>query len=59
MEDLCARCRQYVYYDLTRTDDSQSVGDDLVEIVTQHNDWDEESVLDRNHEGLGFLDDID
>jgi len=59
MEDLCARCRQYVYYDLTaRTDDSQPDAE-LADIDTQRDDWDEESVLDRNHEGLGFLDDPD
>lgn len=58
MEDLCARCRQYVYYDLTARTDDQLADAELTEIATQHDDWDDPT-LNRNKEGLGFLDDVD
>jgi len=58
MEDLCARCRTYVYYDLASRYDSQSSGPDLTQFENLSDTWDDPA-LDRNKENLGFLDEID
>lgn len=55
MEDLCSRCRTYVYYDLLSKEDDSHVDTSMIEIEIQ----DDSEVLDRNHENLGFLDDLE
>jgi len=55
LEDLCSRCRTYVYYDLVMKEESDSA---IISIDTQ-SELDELTVYDRNHETLGFLDETE
>lgn len=55
LEDLCSRCRTYVYYDLVnKNDDSQGYT-----VAVDNPDPDDLMVYDRNHETLGFLDEAE
>lgn len=56
MEDLCSRCRTYVYYDLTRENDDSQVSVAMLDVESIQED---SVVYDRNHENLGFLDEIE
>lgn len=56
LEDLCSRCRTYVYYDLMMKEESDSQVMDVMDIETE---IDETMVFDRNHETLGFLDETE
>lgn len=56
LEDLCSRCRTYVYYDLVMKEESDSQVMDVMHIETE---IDETMVFDRNHETLGFLDETE
>lgn len=56
MEDLCSRCRTYVYYDLLSKEDDSRVDTSMLSIESSTDDT---LVYDRNHEDLGFLDDIE
>ena len=63
LEELCSRCRQYVYYDLLSKYVSvpnpyeESEGSDILDEVRVIQDTEEDRQWDRNHDD--FLDDLD